>query len=87
MTLFIAAAIALGAIGPSWLLTALVGRIAPRARLLDISNERISHTVSTPRGGRVGIVVSFLAIIAAVGQLGLIEQRLMVAALGGRALA
>ncbi len=74
--------IVLAAFGLAWLLTLLVRRYALHTDLLDHPNERSSHTVPTPRGGGVGIVLSFLAIILAVGLLGLIEQQLMIAALG-----
>ena len=56
--------------------------------LLDMPNRRSSHTVPTPRGGGVGIVLSCLAIIfvlGLLGLLGLIEQRLMIAPLIGYA--
>ena len=66
----------------SWLLTALVRRYALHSQLLDLPNERSSHTVPTPRGGGVAIVVSFLVLALVMGLLGLIEQRLMIATLG-----
>ena len=68
--------------GTTWLLTLVTRRYALHTNLLDTPNERSSHTVPTPRGGGVGIVLSFLAIILAVGLLGLIEQRLVIATLG-----
>ena len=74
------------AFGLAWLLTRLVRRYALHTDLLDHPNERSSHTVPTPRGGGVGIVLSFLAIILAVGLLGLIEQRLTISALGSGAM-
>ena len=70
----------------SWLLTALVRRYALHTNLLDLPNERSSHTVPTPRGGGVGIVLSCLAIIFVVGLQGLIEQWLMIATLGSGAM-
>ena len=81
--LFLIAAMAFGL---AWLLTLLVRRYALHTNLLDHPNDRSSHTVPTPRGGGVGIVLSFLAIILVVGMLGLIERRLMIAALGSGAL-
>ena len=68
--------------GTAWLLTLVTRRYALHTNLLDMPNRRSSHTVPTPRGGGVGIVLSCLAIIFTVGLLGLIEQRLMIAALG-----
>ena len=35
-------------------------KYAQRYRLLDIPNDRSSHTLPTPRGGGVGIVISFI---------------------------
>ena len=70
----------------SWLLTALVRRYALHTNLLDLPNERSSHTLPTPRGGGVGIVLSCLVIIFVVGLQGLIEQRLMIATLGSGAM-
>jgi Fuc2NAc and GlcNAc transferase len=45
----------LGALG-AW----FIAGIAFREHLLDIPNERSSHTVPTPRGGGVGILAAFL---------------------------
>jgi Fuc2NAc and GlcNAc transferase len=50
----------------SWLLTGLLRRYALAKSLLDIPNERSSHSVPTPRGGGVAIVISFLAGLALV---------------------
>lgn len=49
----------------AWLLTGLMRRYALRSQLLDIPNERSSHTAPTPRGGGVAIVATFLAATAA----------------------
>lgn len=46
--------------GASLLLTAGLRQYALRRQIIDIPNARSSHTVPTPRGGGVGIVVSFL---------------------------
>jgi Fuc2NAc and GlcNAc transferase len=45
----------------SLVFTALLRRYALRRHLLDVPNARSSHTVPTPRGGGVAIVVSFFA--------------------------
>ncbi|BCO09738.1 glycosyl transferase [Desulfolithobacter dissulfuricans] len=50
------------AAGLSWLLTAVLRRYALSHSLLDVPNQRSSHTVPTPRGGGLAIVVSFLAL-------------------------
>ena len=66
----------------SWLLTAAVRRYALHTRLLDHPNERSSHTVPTPRGGGIAIVVSFMLLVIAMGAFGAIEPNLMFAVLG-----
>jgi Fuc2NAc and GlcNAc transferase len=69
----------------AWLFTSAVRRYALHTNLLDHPNDRSSHTVPTPRGGGVAIVASFMLLVLAMGLLGLIEQRLMIAALGAGA--
>lgn len=44
----------------SWLLTGLLRHYALTRNLLDIPNERSSHSIATPRGGGVAIVLAFL---------------------------
>lgn len=44
----------------SWLITAKVRSYALKAGMIDIPNQRSSHTVETPRGGGISIVISFL---------------------------
>lgn len=66
----------------SWLLTLWIRRYALATNLLDQPNERSAHTVPTPRGGGVAIVLSFLGLTLALSLLGLIENRLVVAASG-----
>ncbi len=43
----------------SWVLTAALRRYASARSLLDIPNERSSHSEPTPRGGGVAIVLAF----------------------------
>ena len=45
--------------GSSWGLTGLLYRYALNTNLIDMPNERSSHSVSTPRGGGVASVISF----------------------------
>ena len=45
----------------AWFLTALLRRYAWARSLLDVPNARSSHSLPTPRGGGVAIVVAFLA--------------------------
>lgn len=55
----------LTAAGLGWLLTGLVHRYAIRRSLLDIPNQRSSHSTPTPRGGGLSIVV--VVVIATLG--------------------
>lgn len=75
----------------SWILTLVLRRYALAKSLMDIPNERSSHSVPTPRGGGVAIVVAFalaLPILAALDLLstpaliGLLGSGLLVAVIG-----
>lgn len=50
----------------SFVLTELVRRYTLKKKLIDIPNERSSHTVPTPRGGGLSIVIIFLTSIIVV---------------------
>ncbi|WP_110946717.1 MraY family glycosyltransferase [Pseudomonas bohemica] len=64
--------LAIAVIGFSFALTYWLRRYALHKSLLDIPNGRSSHSVPTPRGGGVAIVVSYLLALAIVlGQGGL----------------
>ncbi|MGZ5156940.1 MAG: MraY family glycosyltransferase [Caldimonas sp.] len=67
----------------SWALTSSVRRYALHADLLDHPNARSSHTVPTPRGGGVAIVVSYLALVAVLALAGAMDSGLAAALLGG----
>lgn len=45
----------------SLVFTGLFRRYALKTRLLDVPNQRSSHTMPTPRGGGLAIIVTFLA--------------------------
>lgn len=75
----------------SWGLTLVLRRYALYKSLIDIPNERSSHSVPTPRGGGIAIVASFclaLPILAMLGLIspaatyGLLGSGLLVAAIG-----
>ena len=66
----------------SWALTSSMRRYALHAGLFDLPNARSSHSVATPRGGGVAIVVSFLGVVAALVALRAIDPGLAVALLG-----
>ena len=70
----------------SLLLTALIRRYALSRSLIDIPNARSSHTVPTPRGGGVSIVVAFLLATVALGLAGLISSSVAIALTGAGAL-
>lgn len=58
--------------GLSWLMTRVLRWYALSHSLLDIPNTRSSHSIPTPRGGGVAIVISFLLalpLLAGMGQL------------------
>ncbi|MDO7895455.1 MraY family glycosyltransferase [Pseudomonas citrulli] len=66
----------------SLLMTAGLRRYALARSIIDIPNARSSHSIPTPRGGGVAIVVAFLATLPLLGQLGLVPLGYLVA-LGG----
>lgn len=63
-------------------LTALLRRYALARSLMDIPNARSSHTVPTPRGGGVAIVLSFLLALPLAAALGGMSWALAFALLG-----
>lgn len=71
MISFIIAALAVCLL--SFLLTGILRRVALARQVLDIPNHRSSHTVPTPRGGGLAIVVVFTATTLALFFLGQID--------------
>jgi Fuc2NAc and GlcNAc transferase len=67
----------------SALVTALVRRYLLGRKVLDIPNARSSHSVPTPRGGGVSIVVVFLLTVLLFVQRGTLSSRLGWALIGG----
>ena len=67
----------------SWGLTAAMRHYALTRSVLDMPNARSSHTVPTPRGGGVAIVLAFLASLPVLAFLGELEAPMMWALLGG----
>lgn len=51
------------------LLTSVLRRYALRRSIMDVPNERSSHSVPTPRGGGVAIVMTFLVSLVLLGYL------------------
>ena len=50
----------------SWGLTWVVKHYAEGKQLFDTPNDRSSHTIPTPRGGGLAMVVAFLSVLAAM---------------------
>ena len=55
-------------------ITGLMIVYARRAKLYDVPNQRSSHSVPTPRGGGLGIVLVFLGCVAIAFSLGLLPS-------------
>ncbi|MDO9623688.1 MAG: glycosyltransferase family 4 protein [Pseudomonas sp.] len=71
--------------GVALFLTGALRRFALARSLMDIPNARSSHSVPTPRGGGVAIVVSFLLALSVMVGMGLIAWPLAWALLGAGA--
>ena len=70
----------------SLLMTAGLRRYALARSVMDVPNARSSHTVPTPRGGGVAIVVTFLCAIVVLMLAGDVQTSTLVALGGGGAL-
>lgn len=70
----------------SFMMTAVLRRYALSRSIIDIPNARSSHSVPTPRGGGVAIVLAFLAVIPVLGWLGLVASDSLIAVGGAGAL-
>jgi Fuc2NAc and GlcNAc transferase len=70
------------ALGASVLLTGLIRRYALASSLLDIPNARSSHTLPTPRGGGLAIVIVFLVGLPLISWQGYLSQDVLWAILG-----
>lgn len=64
-------------------ITSLLARVANAVGLMDVPNERSSHTISTPRGGGLAIVVSSVVAMGLMAAVGVISVRLFIALAGG----
>ncbi|OIN44003.1 glycosyl transferase [Pseudomonas azotoformans] len=71
--------------GISLLLTAALRRYALASSLIDVPNARSSHTVPTPRGGGVAIVLSFLLLLPVLPALSLLSWTFTWALIGAGA--
>lgn len=66
----------------SFFLTAALRRYALARSLLDIPNARSSHSLPTPRGGGLAIVLAFLLSLGVLCSLGVLTQATFLAASG-----
>lgn len=76
---FLIGAVAIIAVGATW----LVRHYALRNSLLDVPNERSSHTRPTPRGGGIGIIAGLIIGLCIAFALSWADGRLVVALLAG----
>lgn len=66
----------------AWMLTRGLRRYALNNSLIDIPNERSSHSIPTPRGGGVAIVISFSLVLPILVQLDMLGFAQLIALLG-----
>jgi Fuc2NAc and GlcNAc transferase len=69
-------------IAGSWALTGFLRRYALAKNLIDIPNDRSSHSVPTPRGGGVAIVASFLAVLPVLNSVDWLTTAVCLALIG-----
>ncbi len=65
----------LAALAAACLFTGLIRRYALRSNLIDVPNQRSSHTLPTPRGGGMAIVAVFLCSVVALFALDMLTQK------------
>lgn len=82
----VVAAIAIIMLPLSWILCKLVLNYTQNKAILDIPNERSSHTSAKPRGGGVAIVITFLSFVFLMVIMKVIPLQLFLALFGGGAL-
>ncbi|MGY1449110.1 MraY family glycosyltransferase [Pseudomonas chlororaphis] len=69
-------------VGFSFFLTAALRRYALARSMMDVPNERSSHSVPTPRGGGVAIVITFLFSLVFLCWTGWIDMAFFIGAFG-----
>lgn len=79
--------LSVGAFLAAWWLTGRVRRYALERQLFDVPNARSSHSVATPRGGGIAIVLITLATFLLAGLLGVLNWPHIWGLLGGGAVA
>lgn len=66
----------------SWALTGVLRRYATAKSLMDVPNTRSSHSIPTPRGGGLAIVITFLSGLIILWALSQLESVLLIALFG-----
>lgn len=66
----------------SWVLTGFIRRYALANSLMDVPNVRSSHSIPTPRGGGIAIVITFLIGLVFLWDMSLLEGRPFMALMG-----
>lgn len=79
--------LAVGSAALSCLLTYVIWRVALSRGILDVPNERSSHQVPTPRGGGLAIVLVATAGFSYLALVGVVDNSLFAALMGGVAVA
>ena len=72
--------------GVSWALTGLLHRYALAKDLIDAPNERSSHSIPTPRGGGISIVIVFLIGLVFLWFTHHLDNKVFIAMLGAGAI-
>jgi Fuc2NAc and GlcNAc transferase len=67
----------------SFILTWVTKRISLKNRILDVPNERSSHSIPTPRGGGLAIVISWYIGITVMFIMGTVDKNLYFALMSG----
>jgi len=70
------------AFSASWILTGLLRRYALSKSLIDIPNVRSSHSIPTPRGGGVAVVITFLVALVILWLMSFLEGTVVLALMG-----
>jgi Fuc2NAc and GlcNAc transferase len=81
------AAVALVAFASCAVLTAAVRKYSLLHGVLDVPNARSSHSVATPRGGGLAIVLAATTGVVMLALVGRMDMRLLIALAGGTAVA
>lgn len=70
-------ALGIAALIAAYFFTGLFRSYALKVRLLDVPNDRSSHSTPTPRGGGLAIVITFYVAVLAAGLLNLVNMSML----------